>query len=164
MAKKKVKKDTQPVIPMVVIYTDGAFNRKYNSGGWGSYLLHQNNDLFLTDYVVDTTNNRMEIQAVISALEKLNTRCQVIIYSDSQYVVNSINNWIYGWAKNNWKSFSKGGQIANIDMWQKIYQFMKTHKIKAEWVKGHANNPGNNLCDELAMTSQFIHGGYRRTS
>lgn len=154
---------TKGKLPFVVIYTDGACNMKHNAGAWGSFLSHGNHELMMCGFVKNTTNNQMELQSVISALEKLNTPCQVIVYTDSQYVVNGINKWIYGWVKKNWIN-SKGEPVANQDRWKKIYELCRIHKVKAEWVKGHNGDPGNTLCDELALTVQFLEGGYKRTN
>lgn len=149
-------------LPKVTIYSDGAYSRKYNAGGWASYLTYNEYDLVLCDYVQDTTNNRMELQAVLSSLQQLTCRCNVEVYSDSQYVVNGINQWLSGWARRNWVS-STGSAVMNRDLWELMLQYKQFHRIKAFWVRGHDGHPENELCDEVALAIQRIRGGYVRS-
>ncbi len=134
----------------VTIYTDGACSGNPGPGGWGAILMHGENKKELSGGEALTTNNRMELTGVITALEALKQPCEVTLYSDSQYIVNAINEgWLYGWAKKGWKR--KGGEVKNPDLWQKLLSLLNTHSVTFVWVKGHAENPYNNRCDELAV-------------
>ena len=138
-------------MPQVTIYTDGACSGNPGPGGWGAILMAQGAKKEISGGEKVTTNNRMELSAVIFALEKLNKPCEVEIYSDSAYVVNAFNqNWIKGWQKNGWKNSAKA-PVANIDLWQRLIELTKVHKVKFIKVKGHADNEFNNRCDELAV-------------
>lgn len=148
-------------IPHVTVYTDGAYSKNQGAGGWASFMTYGHHDLMLCDYVQDTTNNRMEIQAVLSSLAQLNCKCRVDIYSDSQYVVNGINLWLNNWVKRGWKS-STGNPVLNQDLWEMMFHYKKQHIIKAYWVRGHNGDPGNELCDGLALQVQYMYGGYWR--
>ena len=107
----------------------------------------------ISGYMPDTTNNIMEITAVIEGLKKLKFACEVEIYSDSSYVVNAFNNfWIQGWIKNNWINSSKE-PVKNKELWQELYELTKKHKVKFIKVKGHSDNKYNNRCDELARNA-----------
>ena len=98
----------------------------------------------------ETTNNRMELTAVITALELLKEPCRVELYTDSQYVSSAVNEgWLYGWAKRGWKR--KGGEVKNPELWQRLMPLLREHEVKFIWVKGHAENEYNNRCDELAV-------------
>lgn len=100
-----------------------------------------------------TTNNRMEIYAVIAGLEKLKERCDVTVYSDSAYTVNAFNEgWLYGWMKNGWKK-ADGKPVQNVELWQRLYELVRFHEVRFVKVKGHADNAYNNRCDELARTA-----------
>lgn len=149
-------------LPHVTIYADGAYSKKHGSGGWGAYLSCGHHELMMCDYVKDTTNNRMEIQAVLTSLSQLTCKCRVDIYSDSQYVVNGINQWVSGWERKNWVSAS-GSPVLNRDLWEIMLQYKQMHIIKAHWVRGHNGNVGNELCDGLALQIQYNCGGYWRT-
>ena len=100
-----------------------------------------------------TTNNRMEMMAVIVGLEALNRPCQVEVYSDSQYVVNAFNqHWIEGWVKKGWKR-GKNEEVKNVDLWKRLLEAKKDHEVTFHWIKGHAGHPQNERCDELATTA-----------
>lgn len=119
-------------------------------GGWGSILIYQNIKKEISGGKKDTTNNIMEITAVIEGLKLLKHECEVEIYSDSAYVVNAFNNkWIYGWMKNDWKTSSKE-TVKNKELWQELYNLTKKHTVKFIKVKGHSDNEFNNKCDKLA--------------
>ena len=134
----------------VTIYTDGACSGNPGPGGWGSILMFGENKKEISGAKKDTTNNIMEITAVIEALKCLKEECEVEIYSDSAYVVNAFNQgWITNWIKNNWKTSSKE-PVKNKELWQELYDLTKTHKVKFIKVKGHSDNEYNNRCDELA--------------
>ena len=125
-------------------------------GGWGAVLMYKENKKEMSGSQQDTTNNIMELTAVIKALKALKFPCEVDLYSDSAYVVNAFEKgWIYNWVKNNWKTADKK-PVKNKDLWQDLYSLTKTHKVNFIKVKGHADNKFNNRCDELA-TGAIIH-------
>ncbi len=137
----------------VIIYTDGACSGNPGPGGWGSILMYKDNKKEISGGLENTTNNVMELTAVIEALKLLKFPCEVELYSDSAYVVNAFNqNWIYGWLKNGWKNSSKE-PVKNKELWEELYNLSKIHKIQFIKVKGHANNEYNNRCDELARNA-----------
>lgn len=134
----------------VVIYTDGACSGNPGPGGWGTILMYKNVKKEISGYMENTTNNIMEITAVIEGLKLLKYECEVEIYSDSAYVVNAFNNhWIEGWRKKNWINSSKE-PVKNKELWQELYNLTKQHNVKFIKVKGHSDNEYNNRCDELA--------------
>ncbi|MEP6941584.1 MAG: ribonuclease HI [Betaproteobacteria bacterium] len=135
--------------PPVVIYTDGACKGNPGPGGWGALLAFdgQEREIFGGDSA--TTNNRMELTAVIKALESLRRRCSVVIYTDSQYVKNGIQTWIHGWKKNGWKTADKK-PVKNADLWRELDALVPLHDIEWRWVKGHSDTPGNERADALA--------------
>lgn len=131
------------------LYTDGACSGNPGIGGWGAILIYNGIEKIISGGDNNTTNNRMELTAVIKGLQALKEGCQVDIYSDSAYVVNAfLQGWIDSWVVNNWKS-SKG-QVQNIDLWQQLLDLLKKHDVKWHKVKGHADNVNNNRCDKLA--------------
>lgn len=143
----------QDIKPHVVIYTDGACSGNPGPGGWGSILSFAGVSKEISGGEKLTTNNRMELMAVIEALKRLNKPCSVDIYSDSAYVVNAFNqNWITGWQKNGWKNSAKA-QVANIDLWQELLKLTGVHEVTFHKVKGHADNEFNNRCDQLAVAA-----------
>ena len=122
-------------------------------GGWGTILMWKDNKKELSGGVKVTTNNIMEITAVIEGLKTLKFECEVEIYSDSAYVVNAFNNhWIENWKKNNWKTASKE-PVKNKELWEELYALTKKHKVTFIKVKGHSDNEYNNRCDELARNA-----------
>ena len=134
----------------VTIYTDGACSGNPGPGGWGAILMFNDVKKEISGGAKETTNNIMEITAVIEALKHLKRPCEVEVYSDSAYVVNAFNNgWIYNWMKNNWKTAGKE-PVKNKELWQELYDLTKTHKVEFIKVKGHSDNEFNNRCDELA--------------
>lgn len=142
----------------VTIYTDGACSGNPGPGGWGAILMHNKNKKELSGANINTTNNIMEITAVLEALKALKFPCEVDIYSDSAYVVNSFKQgWIYNWLKNGWKN-SSGESVKNKELWIELYDLTKIHKVTFYKVKGHADNEFNNRCDELARNAiSFLH-------
>ena len=119
-------------------------------GGWGAILMYEEIYKEISGYEENTTNNKMELKAVIEALKLVKYPCEIEIYSDSAYVVNAFNNgWIYNWMKNNWKTAGKD-PVKNKELWQELYNLTKTHKVEFIKVKGHSDNEFNNRCDELA--------------
>jgi len=134
----------------VTIYTDGACSGNPGPGGWGAILMHGSNKKELSSGEPSTTNNRMELISVISALEALKVPCEVTLYTDSQYVANAINlGWLESWQQKGWKR--KGGEVKNLDLWMRLVPLLEKHKVTFEWVKGHSDNEYNNRCDELAV-------------
>jgi len=134
----------------VTIYTDGACSGNPGPGGWGAVLMYGSKKKELSGGELSTTNNRMELVSVISALEALKEPCEVMLYTDSQYVANAINlGWLETWQKKGWRR--KGGEVKNPDLWVRIVPLLEAHNVTFEWVKGHAENEYNNRCDELAV-------------
>ena len=137
----------------VTIYTDGACSGNPGPGGWGAILMYNGNKKELSGGNKDTTNNIMEITAVLEAIKALKFPCEVDLYSDSAYVVNCFNQgWIYNWLKKGWKTAS-GEPVKNKELWEQLYSLTKTHKVTFHKVKGHADNEFNNRCDELARNA-----------
>ena len=137
----------------VIIYTDGACSGNPGPGGWGSILMYKENKKEISGASKNTTNNIMELTAVIEGLKMLKFSCEVEIYSDSAYVVNAFNQgWIYNWIKNNWMTSGKE-PVKNKEIWQELYELTKKHKVKFIKVKGHSDNEFNNRCDEMARNA-----------
>ena len=137
----------------VIIYTDGACSGNPGPGGWGTILMYKENKKEISGGKKDTTNNVMELTAVIEGLKLLKYPCEVELYSDSSYVVNSFKQgWIYNWIKNNWRT-SGNEAVKNKELWQELYALTKIHKVKFNKVKGHSDNEYNNRCDELARNA-----------
>jgi len=134
----------------LTIYTDGAARGNPGRGGYGAILMWKGESKEISAGFVHTTNNRMELLSVIAALESLNrTGLDIEIYSDSKYVVQAVNEgWLENWMKNDFKGGKK-----NKDLWKRFYQLSKMHQLKFIWVKGHASNPYNQRCDELATAA-----------
>ena len=134
----------------VTLYTDGACSGNPGIGGYGGILIYGEVQCEYSGAEVQTTNNRMELMAVIAGLQKLKYPCIVEIYSDSAYTVNAfLNGWIYAWKKNGWKK-ADGKAVLNVDLWETLYSLTKTHEVTFHKVAGHADNALNNRCDELA--------------
>lgn len=137
----------------VTIYTDGACSGNPGPGGWCAILEYQGREKMISGGEESTTNNRMELMAVIVALEALNRPCEVEVHSDSQYVVNAFNkHWIDGWKKRGWKTANKQ-PVKNRDLWERLLAAKSKHKVEFIWVKGHAGHELNERCDELATTA-----------
>lgn len=134
----------------VILYTDGACSGNPGVGGWGAVLMFKGAEKCISGAEKDTTNNRMELFAVISGLECLKEPCEVTVYSDSAYTVNAFNNgWIYAWERDGWKK-SDNKQVLNTDLWKRLLALTRLHSVKFVKVKGHADNEYNNICDKLA--------------
>lgn len=134
----------------ITIYTDGACSGNPGPGGWGAVLFYGAHRKEISGGEKHSTNNRMEIQAVIEALNLLKEPCKAKIYSDSAYVVNCFQKgWIHGWLRNGWKN-SKKEPVENQDLWKSLWDLMKRHQVEYIKVKGHSDNEWNNRCDELA--------------
>ncbi len=137
----------------VIIYTDGACSGNPGPGGWGSILMYKGNKKEISGAKKDTTNNVMELTAVIEALKLLKYKCNVKLYSDSAYVVNAFEQkWIYGWIKKNWKN-SSNEPVKNKELWEELYELTKIHNVTFIKVKGHSDNEYNNRCDEMARNA-----------
>lgn len=146
----------------VDIFTDGACSGNPGPGGWSTILkcLKSDGDVYTKELYggdVLTTNNKMEMTAVIKGLEALKEPCDVTVYSDSQYVVNAFNNnWLKNWQNNGWKKSNKE-PVKNIPLWKSLVELTKQHKVKFVWVKGHNGHPENEKCDTLAVMQRDLH-------
>ena len=135
----------------VTIYTDGACSGNPGPGGWGAILSYNGTEKELSGGESDTTNNRMELTGVIRALQALKEPCQVELYSDSKYIIDAMNQgWAVRWKKNGWMR-NKTDKALNPDLWEVLLQLCSYHQVSFNWVKGHASNPKNNRCDQLAV-------------
>ncbi len=138
----------------VELYTDGACSGNPGPGGYGAILIYNGIEKEISGSEKSTTNNKMEIMAVLKGLQMLKEPCEVTIYSDSAYVVNTIEQgWIYNWKKNNWIKSDKS-KVKNIDLWEEMLRLTKIHKVKFVKVKGHSDNEYNNRCDRLAVEAR----------
>ena len=146
----------------VRIYTDGACSGNPGPGGWGAILIYGGVEKELSGGEAMTTNNRMELISVISALEALREPCEAELYTDSQYVANAVNlGWLASWQKRGWTR--KGGDVKNLDLWIKLVPLLERHRVSFNWVKGHADNEFNNRCDEIAVAESRksrVRGGF----
>ena len=133
----------------VTLYTDGACKGNPGKGGWGVLMRYGSHEKELFGGEAHTTNNRMELTAVIRGLEALNRPCRVTIHTDSQYVKNGMESWIHGWKKNGWKTASKQ-PVKNEDLWQQLDRLAAQHQIQWQWVRGHAGHAENERADALA--------------
>lgn len=137
----------------VILYTDGACSGNPGIGGWGAVLSYGGAEKEISGYEDETTNNRMEITAVVMGLKALKYPCEVDIFSDSAYVVNAFSEgWIYGWKKKGWKK-ADGKDVLNRDLWEELDGLCRVHKTTFIKVKGHADNEKNNRCDHLATSA-----------
>ena len=134
---------------MVEAFTDGACRGNPGPGGWGVLLRFNGKEKRLCGGEADTTNNRMELMAVIQALESLSRECTVKVTSDSQYVLKGINEWMENWKKRGWKTAAKK-PVKNVDLWQRLDKARESHEIEWAWVKGHSGHIENEIADELA--------------
>ena len=134
---------------IIDIYTDGACKGNPGPGGWGAYLKSGDHEKDIFGGDSQTTNNRMELMAVIEALKTLNNRSRIRLFIDSQYVKNGINIWISNWKKNGWRTSNKKA-VKNVDLWMQLDELVPNHEIEWIWVKGHAGNFGNERADALA--------------
>lgn len=135
----------------VTLYTDGACSGNPGPGGWGAILKYGTHEKELSGGAAETTNNRMELTAVIEGLSILKESCEVELYSDSKYVIDALSKgWVYSWQKNGWKKADKKPAL-NVDLWEKLLALLERHTLHYHWVKGHAENEYNNRCDALAV-------------
>ncbi len=134
----------------VTLYTDGACSGNPGPGGWGALLSYGAHEREMSGFCPDTTNNRMELTAAIEGLRALNEPCAVDLYTDSRYVEQAITaGWLAGWKRKGWRK-SDGKPVLNPELWQQLDEQLGRHRVTLHWVKGHAENPGNNRCDALA--------------
>ena len=133
----------------VVVYTDGACKGKPGPGGWGALLRWGDHEKEMFGGAAQTTNNRMELTAVIEALAALKQRCRVAVYTDSEYVRNGITAWIHNWKQRGWRTADKK-PVKNVELWQRLDTLASAHDVQWHWVRGHAGDPGNERADELA--------------
>lgn len=141
-------------MPELIAYTDGACSGNPGPGGWGVLMLARDGGQVLKERVLnggeaDTTNNRMELLAAISALEALTRPSEITIVTDSAYVKNGVTAWIFGWKKNGWKTADRK-PVKNVDLWQRLDEAQARHQVRWQWIKGHAGHPENERADELA--------------
>ncbi|MBA4160594.1 MAG: ribonuclease HI [Novosphingobium sp.] len=143
----------------VEIFTDGACKGNPGPGGWGAVLRAGGHEKELSGHAPATTNNRMEMTAVIEALNALKGPCEVQLYTDSKYVIDGITKWIFGWQKNGWKNSQKK-DVLNADLWQAMLDAKRRHKISWHWVKGHDGHPENERADKLASDAALSGGSH----
>jgi ribonuclease HI len=137
------------VSDVIEAFTDGACRGNPGPGGWGVLLRFNGHEKRLFGGEAETTNNRMELMAVIKALESLNRQCEVKVTSDSQYVLKGINEWMDNWKKRGWKTAAKK-PVKNVDLWLRLDKAQESHKIEWTWVRGHSGHIENEIADELA--------------
>ncbi len=136
----------------VAIFTDGACSGNPGKGGWGAILRYGTNEKELYGGDANTTNNRMELTAVIQALTALKEPCVVTLTSDSKYVIDAITKgWVYSWQKNGWRKADKKPAL-NVDLWEQLLPLLEKHRVAFVWVKGHDGHPENERCDRLAVS------------
>ncbi len=137
----------------VIIYTDGACSGNPGPGGYGVVLLYQKQKRELSEGFRHTTNNRMELRAVIAGLEALKEKCNVTLYSDSKYIIDAINlGWARRWQANNWRKNKKESAL-NTDLWKRVLELCDHHEVNFIWTQGHAGNKYNERCDQLAVAA-----------
>jgi ribonuclease HI len=135
--------------PKIIIYTDGACSGNPGPGGWGALLLSGGNEKEISGGAFETTNNQMELQAATEALNALKSSSEIILYTDSKYVLQGITEWIHNWKKNNWRTAARK-PVKNAEYWQALDLARTSHDVTWKWVKGHAGDAGNERADELA--------------
>lgn len=136
----------------IEIYTDGACSGNPGKGGWGAVLVYKDKEKEISGGEAQTTNNRMELTAVIEALSALKDPCEVTLTTDSKYVCDAINKgWVFSWKNNNWKKADKKPAL-NVDLWEKLLSLLEKHKVEFVWVKGHNGHKYNERCDALAVS------------
>ena len=154
-----IRKETDPMPKEVTVFTDGACSGNPGPGGWGAILRYKGHEKELSGGEAGTTNNRMELTALIRALEQLKEPCLVHVYSDSQYVINGLQKgWAKGWRARGWKKADKSPAL-NPDLWERLLELAEIHQLEYHWVKGHAGHPENERCDQLAVEQSKLYGG-----
>jgi ribonuclease HI len=147
--KTETSTETSENLDKVEIFADGACRGNPGPGGWGAWLVTDGNEKEIYGGEANTTNNRMELKAVIEALTALKRPCEVIVHTDSQYVQKGISEWIHGWKARGWKTAAKA-PVKNVDLWQALDAAQARHRVQWRWVKGHAGHAGNERADALA--------------
>ena len=142
----------------VHIYTDGACSGNPGPGGWGSVLMYNGHRRELSGGERQTTNNRMELMAVIQALEALKRPCEVILHTDSTYVMKGMTEWLENWKRRNWRTADRK-PVKNVELWQRLEQAIHRHDVKWRWVRGHSGHPENERCDELVNRAMDDNSG-----
>ena len=137
-------------MPAIEVFTDGACSGNPGSGGWGVILRYGEIEKELSGGEENTTNNRMELTAVIEALKALKKECDITIYTDSRYVMDGVQEWLPNWKLNGWKTTNKKSPVKNVELWQILDSLLSKHKINWVWVKGHNGHPENERVDKLA--------------
>ncbi|MCH5321807.1 MAG: ribonuclease HI [Eubacterium sp.] len=134
------------------IYTDGACSGNPGKGGWAAILVYKNNEKEIFGGSHDTTNNRMELTAVIEALRQLKEPCRVTLTTDSKYVCDAVTKgWVYSWKNNGWRKADKKPAL-NVDLWEELLPLLEKHEVTFNWVRGHNGHPYNERCDKLAVS------------
>ncbi len=143
----------------VDIFTDGACSGNPGPGGWGAILRYGTAEKELHGGAAETTNNRMELTAVIEALSALKAPCEVTLHTDSKYVCDAVTlRWVYAWKKNGWRKADKKPAL-NVDLWERLLPLLETHDVTFCWLKGHAGHPENERCDKLAVAESMKYSG-----
>ena len=138
------------MVARVEIFTDGACSGNPGAGGWGAILRYKDVEKELSGGEAQTTNNRMELMAVIEALSALKRPCNISLYTDSKYVMSGVTEWLANWKQNGWRTANKKQAVKNIDLWQRLDELTGQHEIRWIWVKGHNGHAENERCDALA--------------
>lgn len=138
-------------LPQVTIFSDGACSPNPGPGGWAALLRFQGHEKEISGGEPHTTNNRMELTAAVEALKALTKPCKVTFYTDSEYLRRGITEWLPGWRARNWSR--KGGELANVDLWQTLARCIQDHQVEWHWVRGHAGHPENERVDRLARAA-----------
>jgi ribonuclease HI len=141
---------------IIKIYTDGACSGNPGKGGWGAVLLYKGHKKEISGFNPQTTNNQMELQAVIEALKALKKPSEIIVYTDSVYVKDGITKWIFNWKKNGWRTADKK-PVKNLEFWQELDLLVVGHQITWQWVKGHSGDKYNEIADQLAVNAISLH-------
>jgi ribonuclease HI len=139
------------------MYTDGSCHGNPGPGGWGAILRWEGRERELSGGAAETTNNQMELMAVIEGLKALRETCDVEVFTDSKYVMDGMKSWIHGWKKRGWKTASKQ-PVKNIEYWQSLDREVARHQVRWTWVKGHSGHPENERADQLANEQASRHG------
>ncbi|MBP3346438.1 MAG: ribonuclease HI [Alphaproteobacteria bacterium] len=135
---------------IIEIFTDGACSGNPGPGGWGVILRYRGTEKELSGGAPETTNNRMELTAVIEALKALKRECDVVIHTDSRYVMDGVQQWLPNWKQNGWRTSNKKSPVKNVDLWQELDSLLQKHTIRWIWVKGHNGHEENERVDKLA--------------
>lgn len=142
---------------VVEIFTDGACSGNPGAGGWGAILRYGTTERELAGGENMTTNNRMELTAVIESLKALKRPCDIVLCTDSRYVMDGVLQWLPNWKQNNWRTANKKSAVKNLELWQELDSLLSKHQIKWVWVKGHNGHPENERCDKLAREEAKKH-------